>query len=88
MQAEDFDKTQNMKLSLLQEHVLIKKAFLKYILPITIIGFIAFLLPWVYAFIPVYEAEQCWSYFNNRKLLSMECPSTADGDPQGNPSLN
>jgi hypothetical protein len=49
----------------LKESNFIKKHMLIFISVITVIGMSTFLYPTIYAFVPVYETEQCGKFFND-----------------------
>ena len=64
MESRDSQSRFNqIKINHLRENILIKWSLILLILPASIIGGIALVVPYAYMFIPVYETGPCWSYY-------------------------
>jgi hypothetical protein len=53
-----------------RENSLIAFLMLNIILPLFVLSLIAFIIPYVYVIVPVYESDTCWDYFSNQALLN------------------
>ena len=59
----------------LKESNFLKKHMLIFISIISVIGISSFFIPEIYAIVPVYETQQCLSYFTNSPFIEIPCDS-------------
>lgn len=67
MSVEENDKVSEQGgkrfLKSLREWELLKWMYVAFIAPNLLVGIIALIVPYIYAFIPVYETDQCMSFY-------------------------
>jgi hypothetical protein len=57
------------KLRTWRERSLIAFLFINIIIPLLILSLIAFIIPYIYTIVPVYESDSCWDYFTQQSLI-------------------